>query len=46
MSLREDIDEELSEIDKEELINLAREHSDKETLTNEEFREATKKWRD
>jgi hypothetical protein len=41
----EDILDELSNVDKEELKELAKERSDKDTLTNEEFREATKKWR-
>jgi hypothetical protein len=41
----EDILDELSEADKEELKALAKERSDKDILTNEEFREATKKWR-
>lgn len=41
----EDILDELSEADREELTTLAKERSDKDTLSNEEFREATKKWR-
>lgn len=41
----EDILDELCETDKEELIALAKEPSTKDTLTHEEFKEATKKWR-
>ncbi|MBV4356581.1 hypothetical protein [Pinibacter aurantiacus] len=45
MNNEEDIIDSLSEVDKKELLELANELSDKDTLTHEEFIEVTKKWR-
>ena len=41
----EDIFDELSSKDKEELINLINEPDEKDTLTEDEFKAATAKWR-
>ena len=40
-----DIFDELSSKDKEELINLINEPDEKDTLTEDEFKAATAKWR-